>query len=53
MKETPRREITVMSSFNKISTDQLGKNVGLRGGIPTPFGSRLPESYFMRKLQEF
>jgi len=30
--ETPRRRITVVSSFNEISTDQLGTRVVVRGG---------------------
>jgi hypothetical protein len=32
MKETPRRRITVTSSLNEISTDQLGNRVGARRG---------------------
>jgi hypothetical protein len=32
MKETPWRRITVTSSSNKISTDQLGNRVVMRGG---------------------
>ncbi len=31
VKETTRRRITVTSSLNKISTDQLGNRVGMRG----------------------
>ncbi len=34
MEETPRRRITVMSSLNGISTDQLGNRVG--GVTPPP-----------------
>jgi hypothetical protein len=32
MKKTPRRSITVMSSLNEISTDQLGNRMVLVGG---------------------
>jgi hypothetical protein len=32
LKETPRRRMTVSSSFNKISKDQLGNRVVVRGG---------------------
>ncbi len=50
MKETPRRKITVMSSFNEISTDQLGNRVVVREGgvtppVPTPFYSSLVDRY--------
>jgi hypothetical protein len=45
MQKTLRR-ITVTSSFNEISTDQLGKRIVLRGkgftpSTPNPFYSRL------------
>jgi hypothetical protein len=36
LKETPRRRITVTSSLNKISTDQLENRVVVRGGGVTP-----------------
>jgi hypothetical protein len=36
MKETSRRRISVTSSLNKISADQLGKRVVVRGGGITP-----------------
>jgi hypothetical protein len=39
MEETPRRRITVTSSFHEISTDQLGNRVVVRGEallIPHP-----------------
>jgi hypothetical protein len=37
VKETPRRRITVTSSLNEISTDQLGNRVAVRrGGIIPP-----------------
>jgi hypothetical protein len=53
VKETPRRRITVTSSLNEISMDQLGKRVAVRrGGIippaPIPFltaGFRNPDRY--------
>jgi hypothetical protein len=50
MRETPRRKITVTSSFNEISTDQLGYRVVVKGGgvtlpVPTPFCSRLLDRY--------
>jgi hypothetical protein len=32
MKETLRRKITVTSSFNEVSTDQMGNRVAVRGG---------------------
>jgi hypothetical protein len=32
MKETPMMKLTVTSSFNKISKDQLGKGVAVGGG---------------------
>jgi hypothetical protein len=46
MKETHKRRITVTSSLNQISTDQLGNGGG--GGVlrPTPFYSRLLDWYF-------
>jgi hypothetical protein len=36
IKETTRRRITVTSSLNKISTDQPGNRVKVRGGGVTP-----------------
>ncbi len=36
VKETPRRRITVTSSLNKISTDQLGNRARKGGGGMTP-----------------
>jgi hypothetical protein len=50
MKETPRRKITVTSSFNEISRDQLGNRVVVREGgvtppVPTPFYSSLLDRY--------
>jgi hypothetical protein len=52
-KEAQRRSITVMSSLNEISTDQLGNGmVMVKGGgallsppTPTPFYSRLLDRY--------
>jgi hypothetical protein len=49
MKETPRRRITVTSSVDKVSTDQLGNRVVVRGrGInpptPTPFYSTVQQA---------
>ncbi len=43
--ETPRRRITVTSSLNEMSTDQLGDRMVMRGArgyfaLPTPFYSR-------------
>ncbi len=36
MSETPRRRITVRSSLNEISTDQLGNRSVVRGGATPP-----------------
>jgi hypothetical protein len=33
MKETPRRRITVTSSLNEKSKDQLGNKVGVKGEV--------------------
>jgi hypothetical protein len=46
MKKSPRRRITVTSSLNVKSTDQLGSRMVVRGGgvtppAPTPFYIRL------------
>jgi hypothetical protein len=41
IKETPRRRITVTSSFNEISTDTLGRGEGGSVTPPTHFCSRL------------
>jgi hypothetical protein len=40
MKETPRRRITVRSSLNEISANQLGGWGGVTPSAPTPFYSR-------------
>jgi hypothetical protein len=41
MKETPRRRITVTSSFDEISTDQLGKKVVVIPPGPNPSHRRV------------
>jgi hypothetical protein len=45
VKETERRRITVRSSLNKISSDKLGKMVGLCGVKPHPYYSPHPVSH--------
>jgi hypothetical protein len=47
MKETPRRRITVTSSSNEISTDQLGNRVVVRVARASPISlcSRLLDRY--------
>jgi hypothetical protein len=52
MKEMRRRRITVMSSLNKIPTDQLGNRVVVRGvrlhsACPHPFIQQASEAEFM------
>jgi hypothetical protein len=42
MEETPKKKITVPSSLNEISTDQLVNRVGLRGKAVL----RLPPTHF-------
>jgi hypothetical protein len=53
MKETPKRGMTVTSSLNEMSTDQLGHRIGVGGGggggvtppASTPFYSSLLDRY--------
>jgi hypothetical protein len=54
MKETSRRRITVTSSLNEISTDQLRNRVVTGGGItPIPFYSRLLDGIFKDDVNVF
>jgi hypothetical protein len=45
MKEKPRKRIKFRSSLNKISSDKLGKMVGLCGVKPHPYHSPHPVSH--------
>jgi hypothetical protein len=45
MKEIPRKRITVTSSLNEMSTDQLRNRMAVTLPASTPFYSRLLERY--------
>jgi hypothetical protein len=51
MKETPKRRITVTSSLNEISKDQLGKQVVVKGVDVNFYSCLLDSSDFSVMVQ--